>query len=568
MSKKRTGIPSLAYMGVEASTPPQFTVENRAPLSSDYTGYNLGHLWLYDTSPQQVYILTSKSGKVSTWVEFTTDGGSHVFNDLEITNNLTLSFLGAGTLRTDASGVVDVLSDGTDLQVYAGRTGDVPHWGTLTSTGATVTITKTAGGINFETTIGDVTDVNGGTNITTVNSGGPVVTVNLDDNVTLAGFLSAGTGVTSTTGNLVATAGTAQLGSQGRGVVQSDATGLLSSSEGTNGQLLISSSSGAPAWANLTAGAGIALTNGPNSVTIDATGSAADVGRNWIARSSAASSVGYLLYSVSYDGSTYYVAVGASGQIRTTTDLTTTWVSQTSGTANTLTGIVHDGTRFVIAGSSGIILYATTPTSWTSSSVGSSDNLADIGYDGSTYHVALCDNSSNGIYYTSDPTGSWTQNTSGFPSSITMRRITYANGYWVAVGVSGRLMYATDPTGSWSTTTLGTFDMWSVVYGNGDWVVTGGGQVQVSSTNPPGSWTAYSVGSDRLFSASAYGSSYFVSCGYRGLSCSTTDPTTPWTVGYGNWNYSGCDIQYVIHNGSDTFVAVGGGDIISTLTIP
>lgn len=53
-----------------------------------------------------------------------------------------------------------------------------------------------------------------------------------------------------------------------RGVVQSDASGVLSSSEGTNGQLLIGSSSGAPAWANLTEGTGVGISNGANSITI------------------------------------------------------------------------------------------------------------------------------------------------------------------------------------------------------------------------------------------------------------------------------------------------------------
>lgn len=403
MSKKRTGVPTLAYMGVEASTPPQFTIHDRAPLTSDYYEYELGHMWLYETTPQQVWILTSKTLKVATWLQIT-QGGTDTFTDLTITNSLDLTFLGAGTLRTDAAGVVSVYADGTDLEVYMGRTGLTSEWGTLSSSGGTVTITKTVAGINFEaaggtaantftmddglaivptaggnvfvtggsnlhsdgavantinidlddnvtlagnfqavdgtftgdvdvtgdvdandatftgnvsgvdaTFTGDITfqgaygvvppgggvqgvtiDANGqlgssaggagpinsvvaGTNINLTGTAADPV-INVDDDVTLAGFLdatttvTAGTGITSTTGNIVATAGTVQLGSQGRGVVQSDATGLLSSSEGTDGQLLISSSAGAPAWANITQGSGITITNAANSITLTGTG--------------------------------------------------------------------------------------------------------------------------------------------------------------------------------------------------------------------------------------------------------------------------------------------------------
>ena len=59
----------------------------------------------------------------------------------------------------------------------------------------------------------------------------------------------------------------------GRGVVQSSAAGLLSSSEGTDGQLLVSSGTGAPSWANITASLGsLNITNGANTIDIDITG--------------------------------------------------------------------------------------------------------------------------------------------------------------------------------------------------------------------------------------------------------------------------------------------------------
>lgn len=55
------------------------------------------------------------------------------------------------------------------------------------------------------------------------------------------------------------------------GVVQSSSAGLLSTSNGTNGQVLVGGGA-APAWAAITAGAGISVTNGANTITVTATG--------------------------------------------------------------------------------------------------------------------------------------------------------------------------------------------------------------------------------------------------------------------------------------------------------
>ena len=59
------------------------------------------------------------------------------------------------------------------------------------------------------------------------------------------------------------------------GVVVSSAVGALSSSAGTDGQVIIGATGAAPVWAALTAGAGINITTGANSIQIDATGATA-----------------------------------------------------------------------------------------------------------------------------------------------------------------------------------------------------------------------------------------------------------------------------------------------------
>ncbi len=63
------------------------------------------------------------------------------------------------------------------------------------------------------------------------------------------------------------------LATANNGVLTTSAAGVpVVTTMGTNGQLLIGSTGGAPAAATLTAGAGISITNGANSITITATG--------------------------------------------------------------------------------------------------------------------------------------------------------------------------------------------------------------------------------------------------------------------------------------------------------
>jgi hypothetical protein len=64
---------------------------------------------------------------------------------------------------------------------------------------------------------------------------------------------------------------TLTISSLGAGVAQTSSSGAVSSSNGTNGQVLIGGGS-APAWASISAGANITLTPGANTLTIAASG--------------------------------------------------------------------------------------------------------------------------------------------------------------------------------------------------------------------------------------------------------------------------------------------------------
>jgi len=87
--------------------------------------------------------------------------------------------------------------------------------------------------------------------------------------VQAATTVTGGTGLVATTGSVTCSAMTTA------GVITNTGAGLFQSSTGTDGQLLIDATAGAPTWANITAGAGISVTNAANSITITATGATA-----------------------------------------------------------------------------------------------------------------------------------------------------------------------------------------------------------------------------------------------------------------------------------------------------
>ena len=116
---------------------------------------------------------------------------------------------------------------------------------------------------------GNILNIHGGTNINT-SATASTVTTNLD------GTLS---GITNLTVNNLTVNDSVTLGYMSQGVVQSNSSGVAFSSEGTNGQTLISSSTGAPIRNTLTAGANISIINGPNSITVSQSGMG---GNGWV----------------------------------------------------------------------------------------------------------------------------------------------------------------------------------------------------------------------------------------------------------------------------------------------
>jgi hypothetical protein len=226
-----TGVNPLAYLGVEPVAPPNVNQVTQAPTQNDYANFNISDLWLYNNKqlvpPNNVtvYMLVDKQAGIATWIPFA--GGTVSVQSL--TGNTGGP---VGPLNSN----INVVGDGTTINI-AGNPGT--HTLTASTTGAVA--------VNYVEDVGNaipaggVLNILGGNNIGTTGAGN-TVTINVD----------------GTTDHAL------QVGNAGGS--------LTSLAVATNGQLPIGSTGVNPVIANLTAGAGININNGPGSITISSLG--------------------------------------------------------------------------------------------------------------------------------------------------------------------------------------------------------------------------------------------------------------------------------------------------------
>jgi uncharacterized phage protein gp47/JayE len=181
--------------------------------------------------------------------------------------------------------------------------------------------------------------------------------------------------------------------------------------------------------------------------------------------SSQTSGTANALTGVAY-GSNQYVTVGASGTILTS-PFGINWTSRTSGTGNNLEDITYGNNQYVTVGGSGTILTSPDAITWTSRTSGTANALLDAVY-GSSLYVTV---GASGTILTSPDAITWTSRTSGTANALT--NITYGNNQYVAVGLSGTILTSPDAI-TWTTQTSGTSNaLFDIAYGNNQYVAVG-----------------------------------------------------------------------------------------------
>lgn len=244
----------LSYLGIRASTPGDVINANRAPSGTD-VGYLLGTLWNYNNSGSfTTYELAGFTAGAAVWNLL--GGGSSDVNTINtlpptggnITiagtaaqigvanagSTVTLSLIGPytpatytahGVLVGEGASSIAALAVGSTGQVLIGATGADPAFGALG-----VNSGLTAHGVLLgEGNSAIAATAVGATGTLLAGSTGADPAFTASPSVT--GSITAGTGITSTTGNIVATAGAVNAGTS--------MTATLGAITATNGNLVL-----------------------------------------------------------------------------------------------------------------------------------------------------------------------------------------------------------------------------------------------------------------------------------------------------------------------------------------
>lgn len=316
----------LSYLGISATTPPNVLYSMRRPVDSvDRFGVNIGDFWVVKR-PQELWYLASlesdgsKPRTMATWIrvyprsgnvgtkQFVTnlgtanelDGVLVVQGDDNITtygatNTMVMSLndtisLEAG-LTTEGSVVFSSCTDGvvqgdgngtlsasrgSDGQLLIGRTGDNPIWNNITSVDGSLLIVNGPNSITLSVVH---TGVSGAEQFPTDNG-------IANENNRVLRFKGDGGTVTHGTGNAVAVSATMSsvlekdisvdglitFDALKNGTLQSDTNGVVSTSRGDDGQLLIGRTSGFLQWKTIDAlDDSIVVTNSPGNIDLSAT---------------------------------------------------------------------------------------------------------------------------------------------------------------------------------------------------------------------------------------------------------------------------------------------------------
>jgi hypothetical protein len=217
-------------------------------------------------------------------------------------------------------------------------------------------------------------------------------------------------------------------------------------------------------------------------------------------------------------GNSKFVVVGEAGTIISSAD-GVTWSGQTSGTAQILTGISYGNSNFVAVGASGTIISSADGSTWSSQTSGTAQSLTGITY-GNSLFVAV---GNAGTVLTSADGSTWTARTSGTITDL--YGVTYANSQFVAVGNAGTVLTSADGI-TWTSRTTGVPQaLKGISFGNSKYVAVGNGAVLISSPDAI-TWTTQTSGAGAGLRGIDFGNGKFIAIGAVGKVVTSTDAVT------------------------------------------
>ncbi|MFD2368658.1 tandem-95 repeat protein [Brevibacillus sp. GCM10020057] len=199
-----------------------------------------------------------------------------------------------------------------------------------------------------------------------------------------------------------------------------------------------------------------------------------------------------------HDGQ-HWTVVGSGGKIFTSNanSARSGWSPRVSGVNENLWSIAYDGSKgYVAVGDGGRVLVSTNGTTWVPKSLpaGASDTLYGVAYGDGMFAIA----SQTGKIYTSPDGNTWS---SAYNGSSPLNGIQYGNGTFIAVG-SNEIITSGDGL-SWNRSSVAG-EMYGAAYGNGKYVAVGAGGKLLVSMDGQNWLTTESSGTNEDLYAIAY----------------------------------------------------------------
>jgi hypothetical protein len=196
------------------------------------------------------------------------------------------------------------------------------------------------------------------------------------------------------------------------------------------------------------------------------------------------------------------VQVAEQGQLYTSDDLIF-WIPPDSGTTRALRSVAFFGSRILITGENGTVLYADSVNNFQPGTLVSgptSDWLEGVAVS-ATLAVAVGDNSA---IYTSLDGRNWNRRSTAYTDWL--KSVTFGNGNFVAVGDAGAVLTSSNGT-NWTKRTSGTAQNLSrVAFANGRFTAVGAIGTVIRSINAGTNWFSETVAvgaTNQLYTVSA-----------------------------------------------------------------